>query len=163
MDIMTRFQSTRPIRGATTYRRTAKYYCKISIHAPHTGRDLVSHSTAETMTEISIHAPHTGRDLAREALTMVDAIFQSTRPIRGATCPRVDFLILFLLISIHAPHTGRDGKATSGKRRKKYFNPRAPYGARRITVSPTCWAFLISIHAPHTGRDASPSAVVSLS
>ena len=56
---------------------------------------------------ISIHAPHTGRDRLILEFFGIVSIFQSTRPIRGATCPF--FCILcFAGISIHAPHTGRD-------------------------------------------------------
>ena len=57
----------------------------ISIHAPHTGRDLADKTVCATLNRISIHAPHTGRDV-RVALVVVGA--------QG--------------ISIHAPHTGRD-------------------------------------------------------
>ena len=37
--IIVGFQSTRPIRGATTVRVDESYKAQISIHAPHTGRD----------------------------------------------------------------------------------------------------------------------------
>ena len=130
----------------------------ISIHAPHTGRDAPDEYVTADSAEISIHAPHTGRDrqwlfdVLRSVLISIHAphtgrdalctkggttpgIFQSTRPIRGAT--------MFFgmddpgkLISIHAPHTGRD------------FVGRFEVG--RIVD--------ISIHAPHTGRDASRTA-----
>ena len=82
------------------------------------------------------------------------SLFQSTRPIRGAT--------------------DDDGKNASNK---VYFNPRAPYGARQAEDSiyrvlmqfqstrPIRGATAsarncspnhsISIHAPHTGRDGS--------
>ena len=79
--------------------------------------------------------------------------FQSTRPIRGAT--------LFLLrsrhssdISIHAPHTERDPRFLAPLPPGSYFNPRAPYGARRWMQSLGFIYHSISIHAPHTGRDA---------
>ena len=102
-------------------------------------------------------------------------IFQSTRPIRGAT----GFTLLvmgYTGISIHAPHTGRDGHcisrhdggrhisihaphtgrdaALAAKAGQGYnFNPRAPYGAR-LGISHQCnYPCIISIHAPHTGRD----------
>ena len=56
----------------------------ISIHAPHTGRD-VSYVSEKIYTYfISIHAPHTGRDDCMSS----DVDLQD--------------------ISIHAPHTGRD-------------------------------------------------------
>ena len=34
----------------------------ISIHAPHTGRDLADKTVCATLNRISIHAPHAGRD-----------------------------------------------------------------------------------------------------
>ena len=36
------FQSTRPIRGATKSRRESRPVLRISIHAPHTGRDFTA-------------------------------------------------------------------------------------------------------------------------
>ena len=102
---------------------------------------------------ISIHAPHTGRDPECGTISSAGSTFQSTRPIRGAT--------LF-------SGGGNDAVA--------YFNPRAPYGARRkaekvcsdptmisshapptgrghCSVPPKHMHLGISIHAPHTGRD----------
>ena len=102
----------------------------ISIHAPHTGRDRCWSVNGMTITHISIHAPHTGRDLGPCRLWQKFNIFQSTRPIRGAT-----------------PHGGGMCRLLAN------FNPRAPYGARQLVrVMPT-FAPQISIHAPHTGRD----------
>ena len=107
---------------------------------------------------------------------MISTIFQSTRPIRGATCS-IDWRCADAWISIHAPHTGRDdsqldrewgaakyfnprapyGARPCGdwgfRRINKDFNPRAPYGARRQTVIQLAKLLAISIHAPHTGRD----------
>ncbi len=56
------FQSTRPIRGAT-----AKNFFGM------------------TDKQISIHAPHTGRDVTARMSMLERRLFQSTRPIRGAT------------------------------------------------------------------------------
>ena len=107
---------------------------------------------------------------------MSGSVFQSTRPVRGATgsqpavCGQGG-------ISIHAPHAGRDPACTVPRRRWRsisihaphagrdrsgglppvgglHFNPRAPCGARRGRLP---WAgdlFYISIHAPHAGRDS---------
>ena len=159
----TKFQSTRPIRGATRFPAPSRHCHPISIHAPHTGRDCRRACIISRRMEISIHAPHTGRDT------------WSTQP-----------QTIALGISIHAPHTGRDVCGWYDPAAGEDFNPRAPYGARRDTGNgisavlgisihaphtgrdiqqgqghlPVCQ---ISIHAPHTGRDASPSAVVSLS
>ena len=59
----------------------------ISIHAPHTGRDFMYYNNTRKA-EISIHAPHTGRDECPSGKRTRENIFQSTRPIRGATRSR---------------------------------------------------------------------------
>ena len=90
-------------------------------------------------------------------ITAVDfrgiAKFQSTRPMRGAT-PAVWATITASRISIHAPHAGRDPhNIGAGRIKGVYFNPRAPCGARPV-VDPIPHTFSpISIHAPHAGRD----------
>ena len=59
--------------------------------------------------------------------------FQSTRPIRGATCAQS--IVEFAQdISIHAPHTGRDTPWSTPWTGSPYFNPRAPYGARLALI-----------------------------
>ena len=125
----TAFQSTRPIRGATHRFVQGIPDRDISIHAPHTGRDY-GILVLPLRTTISIHAPHTGRDSYDEDHLRDLVEFQSTRPIRGATSSM------------------RAGDSGPG-----YFNPRAPYGARRIQGYRQKTQDNISIHAPHTGRD----------
>ena len=57
-------------------------------------------------------------------------------------------------ISIHAPHAGRDWLLVSILCFPRYFNPRAPCGARRgVRIIGKLFKF-ISIHAPHAGRDS---------
>ena len=58
------------------------------------------------------------------------------------------------MISIHAPLTGRDTTVNNVCPRQKYFNPRAPHGARPKHVIRITKFADISIHAPLTGRDA---------
>ena len=105
--------------------------------------------------EISIHAPHTGRDVDCPVPPDFWCSFQSTRPIRGATYLD-SFVDIPESISIHAPHTGRDSikKGTglfillfqstrpirgatfcrlSCPLEQIHFNPRAPYGARPVS------------------------------
>ena len=107
------FQSTRPLRGATVKLKAYVDLGFISIHAPLAGRDRKDQTTIRSATEkISIHAPLAGRDSialsmisnifyfnprapcgARLCLSSMDpcmSIFQSTRPLRGATRLRVD-------------------------------------------------------------------------
>ncbi len=69
----------------------------------------------------------TGRPLSPCADTLR---FQSTRPMRGATVPVCDRR-LCVVISIHAPHAGRDVLYTAHNAGTGHFNPRAPCGARR--------------------------------
>ena len=80
-------------------------------------------------------------------------IFQSTLPIRGAT-DRGVLAGLLLGISIHAPHTGSDDFFIFVKEVFLYFNPRSPYGERRVPDTWSNFDIVISIHAPHTGSDA---------
>ena len=124
----------------------------ISIHAPHTGRDVRTGRTRRhTRCNFNPRAPYGAR--RHPHFTMRPVLgFQSTRPIRGAT-RRHRRLPTVLGISIHAPHTGRDFTISTMIVGKFYFNPRAPYGARRSPLSRRRNCPYISIHAPHTGRD----------
>ena len=58
------FQSTLPMRGATSRMRAIYRFNQISIHAPHAGSDEGNSSKAIANT-ISIHAPHAGSDQRR--------------------------------------------------------------------------------------------------
>ena len=111
----------------------------------------------------------------------IKILFQSTRPLRGATA--YFYQTVFLCpISIHAPLAGRDlrilrshltshtdfnPRAPCGARRQRatyckggvYFNPRAPCGARQDATEKAGDKAAISIHAPLAGRDNSAGAL----
>ena len=169
-----KFQSTRPVWGATPIRGGLPGTVRISIHAPRVGRDFgdgVLHAGdgnfnprapcgarpkwypfGITTSGISIHAPRVGRD---DDLWAGDG---------------------HAAISIHAPRVGRDLIEIGRMRDTPHFNPRAPCGARRQTAAGSwmgtefqstrpVWgatkrscsrqgASWISIHAPRVGRDA---------
>ena len=57
----------------------------ISIHAPHAGRDGYCCRYVSDYGYISIHAPHAGRDEYLGGNRVPINVFQSTRPMRGAT------------------------------------------------------------------------------
>ena len=120
---------SRPRRKSCCRRYSGAYRQAVPGKKPtHTGRDATKEATG-IKHEISIHAPHTGRDacfcrlpspleyfnprapygarLKYRLVSEVQAQFQSTRPIRGATRGNRG-LGDMLEISIHAPHTGRD-------------------------------------------------------
>ena len=83
-------------------------------------------------------------------------VFQSTRPMRGAT---YDSLLNNggNLVSIHAPHAGRDRRRRERRHRCGCFNPRAPCGARPFSRMASV-SRSVSIHAPRAGRDRTTSA-----
>ena len=123
------FQSTRPIRGATALRNPGKTYLLISIHAPHTGRDMYFLLSKSLSCSISIHAPHTGRDLGPLPRCGRCPYFNPRAPYGARPC-RVTPKSTTKGISIHAPHTGRDSVVVWQMPPGLDFNPRAPYGAR---------------------------------
>ena len=131
-DPVDQFQSTRPIWGATGNQRSADLRTlDFNPRAPYGARPT-SRGFSRTNTVISIHAPHMGRDI------------------------RLSGFPSLTKISIHAPHMGRDRRFTIATRtahtfqstrpiwgatsRRAYrsfcgnFNPRAPYGARPCAV-----------------------------
>ena len=161
------------MRGATPCYYRLGERDAISIHAPRAGRDPDFLALRPREARISIHAPRAGRDYiepgdnarylhfnprapcgarlcASSAITMLQlfqstrpvrgatvgfitrlaaAEFQSTRPVRGATAHRAQ-VVVELFISIHAPRAGRDPRSVSFPVARSYFNPRAPCGAR---------------------------------
>ena len=101
----------------------------VSIHAPRAGRDTRLYQLKAEQDGFNPRAPCGARPESFEA-AIVQAVFQSTRPVRGATfhlCDNTNFPI----VSIHAPHAGRDRIGIQDVRRPRRFNPRAPCGARR--------------------------------
>ena len=78
---------------------------------------------------ISIHAPRAGRDVIILRIRIEQSAFQSTRPVRGATCTKQS-RTFDLHISIHAPRAGRDAASHAWSMGPANFNPRAPCGAR---------------------------------
>ena len=148
-----RFQSTLPVGGATGFLQSCLcqswhfnprspwgerldlflcfgQHCTISIHAPRGGSDkglcnLLRQvgdfnprspwgerppppEEERGMIEISIHAPRGGSDQTRTSKEPVE------------------------VISIHAPRGGSDGSHGSRFRRGDDFNPRSPWGERRL-------------------------------
>ena len=103
-----RFQSTRPVWGATNNVAEVNPILRISIHAPRMGRDILRTDYLLQSQLISIHAPRMGRDFAAAGGFLIPGFaFQSTRPVWGATGSgqRHPYAAP---ISIHAPRMGRD-------------------------------------------------------
>ena len=73
------FQSTHPLRGATTANTATKQNEGISIHAPLTGCDAAADGQ-EVPNDISIHAPLTGCDISRKRLSARRRYFNPRTP-----------------------------------------------------------------------------------
>ena len=135
---LTPFQSTRPIRGATYAVALVLHVAGISIHAPHTGRDQSCWAFPHALW-ISIHAPHTGRDDTVRLDGVHWEVFQSTRPIRGATW-----------------------RPAHPRRKRRNFNPRAPYGARHTRLRSSSTSPVFQSTRPIRGATAVTSEAANL-
>ena len=148
-----RFQSTRPIRGATEGGQYDEKRCHISIHAPHTGRDERWAGYVLRADQISIHAPHTGRDgrslSRRNSPSPISIHAPHTGRDRRPRWPRYSRWP----ISIHAPHTGRDPEWKAAEEAIFQFQSTRPIRGATEEYGNIVTALSISIHAPHTGRD----------
>ena len=122
------FQSTLPMRGATSLPFQEMQDSYISIHAPHAGSDVLIDKVC-SINFISIHAPHAGSDTVPSLVPLRGFLFQSTLPMRGATALR-NVLSGLYGISIHAPHAGSDCIITARVSGGRDFNPRSPCGER---------------------------------
>ena len=83
-----RFQSTLPVRGATSCRREHEIPLPISIHAPRAGSDQTYERYGAKGINFNPRSP-CGERLCRPRLHRVVKEFQSTLPVRGATCVEV--------------------------------------------------------------------------
>ena len=129
-----------------------------------------------TYYNISIHAPRVGRDVNTSTTAVDGEIFQSTRPVWGATII-VPIDNVLGDISIHAPRVGRDSRSAREIRSLTLFQSTRPvWGATRMSLSSSgifcafqstrpVWGAtyndgvtadkeIISIHAPRVGRDS---------
>ena len=132
-NLLFRFQSTHPLRDATSNKEMNAIITTISIHAPLTGCDSGALHKVYACPAISIHASLTGCDMPAASCGKASCRFQSTHPLRDATRKR-SHISLTYTISIHAPLTGCD--------------PTIPSKLSQLAIS---------IHAPLTGWDKSSS------
>ena len=79
-------------------------------------------------------------------------LFQSTRPMRGATAG-TNAEIAYILISIHAPHAGRDAETKQKDNGGIRFQSTRPMRGATRDAETVQVLRRISIHAPHAGRD----------
>ena len=167
------FQSTLPLRGATSWIKDKAGRKVISIHAPLTGSDRPAASQCWSPSDFNPRSPYGERRKIYGNLLYKNK-FQSTLPLRGATAGSAS-TEQASTISIHAPLTGSDPSFSRLIVKLHHFNPRSPYGERQVfpgqkvinkefqSTLPLRGATIdavvnpppdkISIHAPLTGSD----------
>ena len=169
-----RFQSTRPMRGATPpliwLRNRRK---RFNPRAPCGARHLL-HLSDNNSDGFNPRAPCGARPRSLRQSTRRRWRFNPRAPC-GARLDRLSSTRREEKVSIHAPHAGRDQGRLTNTATISCFNPRAPCGARRRqqchctdpagfqSTRPmrgatdrrmTCaHRICVSIHAPHAGRD----------
>ena len=100
------FQSTLPVRGATIYNYQGQSERWISIHAPRAGSDPQRPPHRRRRTDFNPRSP-CGERHAPLPVGLRQLKFQSTLPVRGATCAG-HLHRAYQCISIHAPRAGSD-------------------------------------------------------
>ena len=110
---------------------------------------------------VSIHAPRGGRDAAALDKADKDYLFQSTRPVGGAT-----FAFEMLSQWVMFQSTRPVGGATSdvfGDTVVLTFQSTRPVGGATAPVRVQEYARRVSIHAPRGGRDTTTSTSCGMS
>ena len=147
----------------------------ISIHAPRAGSDRQRKYEPRAVATISIHAPRAGSDGLTYCHSALRMAFQSTLPVRGATCGSTGVLCIIWHFNPRSPCGERPdekseppriyrfqstlpvrGATTGATGRTGYtghFNPRSPCGERLSHRHHGCRRRNISIHAPRAGSD----------
>ncbi len=151
------FQSTRPVWGATVRDARRRDFLVISIHAPRVGRDPRAPISLPYTRYFNPRAPCGARPFFA-VLAGAGIIFQSTRPVWGATFPRRVRRRRNQTISIHAPRVGRDWSSAAARWALRNFNPRAPCGARQASRGRCSRAQDFNPRAPCGARPSAASA-----
>ena len=124
------FQSTLPLRGATRSSRTLYRRIPISIHAPLTGSDRVLFSDCRDHIQFQSTLPLRGATRKDDRLPFGPK-FQSTLPLRGATiCPNLWMHPARFQSTL--PLRGATAWMRRPSMRLINFNPRSPYGERPV-------------------------------
>ena len=151
------FQSTLPVRGATSKEDKQKMETTISIHAPRAGSDLTGMSDPEKWIRFQSTLPVRGATSFSRAAFAGSCYFNPRSPcgerrgagrrIRGNR-----------LISIHAPRAGSDIQKLAFLSDSLGFQSTLPVRGATQRQKNRWELFYISIHAPRAGSDDEPRA-----
>ena len=125
----------------------------ISIHAPHTGCDIIDHTANMHIINFNPRTP-CGVRLDVLLVLLFVQLFQSTHPMRGATNIRQISKQLSRNFNPRTPCGVRPEAGFLAKIGESDFNPRTPCGVRRPAQEQPKDHCPISIHAPHAGCDS---------
>ena len=131
--IREKFQSTRPVWGATKAAAGDRPRQLISIHAPRVGRDSGRRLAALRTTTFQSTRPVWGATTRTTGRACRHGQFQSTRPVWGATRAGSLSLSLSTYFNPRAPCGARPISSTD-RTYILHFNPRAPCGARPVHI-----------------------------
>ena len=101
---------------------------------------------------ISIHAPREGSDEEELRQYLIDALFQSTLPARGATLCGTECLIKAVNFNPRSPRGERHGLGCLGDSNGEFQSTLPARGATEDVRGDPSFSF-ISIHAPREGSD----------
>ena len=122
------FQSTLPLRGATSGHRWRTVHGQISIHAPLAGSDMPTMPYATNSEIFQSTLPLRGATSIAVGLSIPSQISIHT-PLAGSDSPAARFHPP-RLISIHTPLAGSDPTSCSTDLSPRNFNPHSPCGER---------------------------------
>ena len=147
------FQSTHPMRGATTLQFNAALGM-VAFQSTHPMRGATELNTAFVeLCRISIHAPHAGCDFPSCSRRYSLSSFQSTHPMRGATETLMTRQPVWGYFNPRTPCGVRLAAGGMFDDVPSDFNPRTPCGVRQNVFYGGIIQRGISIHAPHAGCD----------
>ena len=135
-----RFQSTLPLRGATCFIAQHVCHLQISIHTPLAGSDLKSPFDDMLGFHISIHTPLAGSDLPLFFLPLVVSYFNPHSPCgerRSSGSLGFGYRSKF---QSTLPLRGATARRTRWCSRNRNFNPHSPCGERPALTVPR-WCF----------------------
>ena len=146
----TLFQSTLPLRGATSSRRRRLRGLGFQSTLPLRGATICA-CVGATRCAFQSTLPLRGATI-NVLMLHIQQSFQSTLPLLGATGAAGGALVA-LHISIHTPLAGSDGERRRRLLGSLNFNPHSPCGERRPLESAHDMLHHISIHTPLAGSD----------
>ena len=148
------FQSTRPMRGATQHGECFRFFSHVSIHAPHAGRDPARYILGGHPQCFNPRAPCGARPIL-PAVGAAFPMFQSTRPMRGATYA-FEVSVGSLRFQSTRPMRGATVLPALLQWIEMFQSTRPMRGATS-DCGGVCNRTGVSIHAPHAGRDSATS------